>query len=165
MSGDGEMVDLVVRGLTREEVLEIAERPLDPDGFLAALGAAIRSAREMKAEWEREERDATSYTDEQGRRLWLEQGEGGVAIATPDGDPLVPHPALLAVVNAARERDGLPRLVEEPASDPLRLDIGAAEFAAAVGATDVHAALAEVRALGERATKLGPAERADEDRP
>jgi hypothetical protein len=65
----------------------------------------------MKAEWEREERDATSYTDEQGRRLWLEQGEGGVAIATPDGDPLVPHPALLAVVNAARERDGLPGVV------------------------------------------------------
>jgi hypothetical protein len=65
------------------------------------------------AEIAAEASDATSYTDEQGRRLWLERGEGGVAIAAPDGDPLVPHPALLAAVNAARERDGLPRLVEE----------------------------------------------------
>jgi hypothetical protein len=162
VSDDGEMVDLVVRGLTREEVYRWAGRDDSDEDYCVLLALA---ARRQVAEWEREERDATSYTDEQGRRLWLERGEGGVAIATPDGDPLVPHPALLAVVNAARERDGLPRLVEEPASDPLRLDIGAAEFAAAVGATDVHAALAEVRALGERATKLGPAERADEDRP
>jgi hypothetical protein len=107
---DGEMVDLVVRGLTREEVYRWAGRDDSDEDYCVLLALA---ARRQVAEWEREERDATSYTDEQGRRLWLERGEGGVAIAAPDGDPLVPHPALLAAVNAARERDGLPRLVEE----------------------------------------------------
>jgi hypothetical protein len=123
-------------------------------------------------------RDATGYTDgaESFRRhlrvsplddlpgvcIEVEMEEmSGEAHADID----VPWAQLLPLLNRVREQRGLPRLVEEPPSDPLRLDIGAAEFAAAVGATDVHATLAEVRALGERATKLEPAERADEDSP
>jgi hypothetical protein len=174
VSGDEETFDLVVRGLTREEVERWARsNDSGEDYYVLAL-----AARERVAEWEREERDATSYTDgaESFRRhlrvsplddlpgvcIEVEMEEmSGEAHADID----VPWARLLPLLNRVREQRGLPRLVEELPSDPLRLDIGAAEFAAAVGDPDVHAVLAEVRALGERATRLGPAERADEDSP
>jgi hypothetical protein len=113
---DGETVDLVVRGLTRDEMDQVADGSV-PDSVIGKL----------------------------------------VDTAATRASVLLDHEKQARALNARRKRDGLPCLVEESASDPLRLNIGAAEFAAAVGAPDVHAALADVRALGANATRLRPA--------
>jgi hypothetical protein len=120
---DGEMVDLVVRGLTREEVYRWAGRDDSDEDYCVLLSLA---ARRQVAEWEREERDATSYTDgaesfRRHLRVASVDDPASVSIEVEmeeisgesHADIDVPWARLLPLLNRVRAHGGLPRLVEE----------------------------------------------------
>jgi hypothetical protein len=107
---DQEKIDLVVPGLTHEEMRLVATGHADELPGIAAVARAAMTDRE------REERDATSYTDDDGSIFSI--GPAYIHITSPTATVgalyvTKDHGKLAAVINAARERDGLPRLVEE----------------------------------------------------
>jgi hypothetical protein len=119
---DKETVDLVVR-LTREEA-ESGITPPVTEHMNAAHARFAEVLLEAVESRKREKRDATSYTNGLDEFHLLEDvGDHSrvlVGVKTNDGYQctIVPHDGILSVVNAARERDGLPRLVEEGDGEP-----------------------------------------------
>jgi hypothetical protein len=157
---DGEMVDLVVRGMTRKQIYTFAQRVhLDSDDPM--VYALNRACRMQVAEWECEERDAMSYTDEDGVRIEFGSSLFPRLISIIDGDRVtsvvLDHDELLRIQNAKRAKDGLPRLVEESGV------VSAEEHAAVVTARDELLAQITYRTR-DRDTQRVRAENAEAER-